>query len=163
MDFSEFLKGLPEVKRALYQKVYDSSLTNEKNPALAKKLNVSLNQIETVRGDLIQKGWITPKRIPYRKKAGLPPIRKLNTASKKKNHGFYRTAGLKPGQIRHTFIIDSTNLENIQLLAHLDQKKLNVFVNDLFTEYFCQRKSDLNSAIGYRNRIINLRISNTGL
>jgi hypothetical protein len=147
MEFSEFLQTLPENKRVIYQKVYEASDvdSNETNKALAKRLHVSLNQIETTRHDLFEGKWITPKKAPYRKKSGLPPFRKTKAVSKR-SHGFYRTAGLKLGQTRHTFIITEKNLENLRLLSHHDHKNISGFVNDLLTAYFAERKSDLDSA-----------------
>ena len=150
MVFSEFIKTLPEDKRAIYQKVYDANFSNETNTKLAKRLSVPLNQIETVRHDLIYKAWIKPKKTQYRKQAGLTPLRTKKGPSEKKN--LSATRGLKPGQTRHTFIIDEKNLENIRILAHLDQKNLNSFVNDLFIAYFRERKSDFDFAIAHRER-----------
>jgi hypothetical protein len=149
MEFSEFLKALPEEKRGVYHEVYKASFTKEKNPALASRLDVSLNQIETARSDLMKKGFIKAKKKPYRQKLGLPPFQKSKTNSKK-NQGFYRTAGLISGQTRHTFIIDEKNLENLRLLSHHDHKNISEFVNDLLTDYFSERKSDLDLASHHR-------------
>ena len=150
MNIISFLQKIPKEKQPLYQGVYNEANKNITNNNLAIKLGTSLTQIEQIRRDLVVDGLIRPKRIPYRKQAGLAPVRKIKPQQKKV--GTSLTAGLREGYIRHMFAIHQENLQNIRLLSRFDHKNLNEFLDDLLTAYFLKRKSDLDSAINNRDR-----------
>lgn len=111
MDIETFIVKLPEEKREIYRKVYDADGTTSTNAALAEQLKINLSMLEQIRRDLVTANLIKKKKKLYRKSAGLSPSRKNVTKNSSAN------TGLSGDKIRHTFIIDESNLEKIRLLA----------------------------------------------
>lgn len=152
MDIKAFLEKLPIERRENYRKVYEADGITITNAALAEQLNIKLSMLEQIRRDLVSENLIKKKNKTYRKSAGLPPTRK-NTS--KDSSAF---AGLSSGKTRHTFIIDESNLEKLRLLAHLDHKKLNEFLNDLLSMYFTGRQDDIEIALSQREKSSRIKL-----
>ncbi|NLD92186.1 MAG: hypothetical protein GX639_05905 [Fibrobacter sp.] len=152
MNIKEFLEKLPIEKREIYRKVYEADGITITNAALAEQLNITLSMLEQIRHDLFAANLIKKKKNTYRKSAGLSPSRK------KINKDSSALAGLTGGKTRHTFIIDESNLEKLRLLAHLDHKKLNEFLNDLLSMYFTERQKDVETAMSLRENSSRLKL-----
>ena len=157
MTLDEFVKNLPEKKRELYKRVYNTNSLNMTNQEVADKVGIKLTMVEQIRHDLIAAGLIKKKRPSYRKDAGLPPSRQKKKALKPQSK-HSSTKGLTGDKTRHTFIIDKSNLENINLLSHYDHKGKSEFLNDLLSDYFFARENDIYKAKSHRDRSRKIRL-----
>ena len=152
MEIESFLAKLPDGKREIYRKVFEADSSNCTNANTAENLNITISMVEQIRSDLFEAKLIKKRKSSYRKSAGLSPSREKQSRKTSIN------AGLSGGKTRHTFIIDESNLENIKLLAHLDHKGINDFLNNLLSAYFSQRLNDITTATDQREKSARIKL-----